>query len=119
MPNDNDFNNPDKRLKQDSIEQEKKANASTGLLVGVIILIVIIVGIYLYNRPAVESQNVNPGNAPVTNVNSATGSAPDGNTTNPTNTMSHNKLIYGPEIRPLIKKNSPKNLYVNDLNFWI
>lgn len=83
MSNHNDFNDPDKRLKQDNIEQEKKANASTGMFwASTIILIGIIAALYFfYNRTPVEPQNINQENVvPAATVATPTEPTPAGTT---------------------------------------
>jgi len=88
-----DDNNLDKRLTQDRIETEKKANASKGMVIATIIIVIgIIAGFYLFNRPVVVATQENPQSAP--NTYSSQQNAPVNNSTpsqmpvnNPTTTQ--------------------------------
>jgi len=62
--------NEDKRLKQDTIEREKKQNASTGMVITAIVIAVgIVIGFYFYNRPVPpvvnDATTIVPASAPI------------------------------------------------------
>lgn len=75
-----DYNDPnmDKRLKQDKVEREKKATSKGLWAAIVLILIVIIVGFYLYTPRSVEttSSYQETTGVPVTNTDNTMPPAP-------------------------------------------
>jgi cytoskeletal protein RodZ len=75
-----DNNSEDKRLNQDRIERDQKANGSSGMLVaGVIILLAVVLAIYLYQRPAVTTTPA--GTDMTTGTQNTTATSPENQTT--------------------------------------
>lgn len=56
----NDPNNQDKRLKQDQVEREKKATSKGLWAAIVLVLIIVIIGFYLYTPRTAETTNGYP-----------------------------------------------------------
>lgn len=74
----NSYNDNDPRLRQDKLERKDKENSSAGMIAGVIIILIGLIGIYLYY------QYGSPVTTPVVNTQPAAVVAPATTTTTTT-----------------------------------